>query len=908
LTQTVNKASSSTALASSVNPSVFGQSVTFTATVSAVAPGVGTPTGTVTFKDGSTVLGTGTLSLGVATYSTSALSVASHSITAVYGYDSNFTGSTSSAVTQVVNKANSSTALVSSLNPSVYSQSITFTATVSAVAPGAGTPTGTVTFKDGSTTLGTGTLSGGVATYLTSALTGGPHSITAVYGSDDSFNGSTSSPVAQTVNKAGTTTGLVSSINPSVFGQSVTFTATVTSTAGTPTGTVTFKDGVATLGTGTLSSGVATYSTSTLSVADHNITAVYGSDTNFDVSTSPIVTQTVNKASTKTAVVSSVNPSVFGQQVTFTATVTAVAPGAGTPTGTVTFKDGATTIGTGTLSGGVATFVTSALSVAAHSITADYGSDANFDVSSSSTLSTLTQTVNQANTTTAVASSLNPSSYGSPVTFTATVTAVAPGSGIPTGTVQFNIDGTNVGGAVSLVSGQATYVISTLTVPGSAHMIKATYSGSNSFIGSNGLLAGGQTVNPIITSTSLVGPPPGTVVYGDNVTITAKLDSSAGPIKGKVKFSLGSTFEGYEDLGPGGLAAGGTISHTFAVLNNIGATGFTAEFVPDPTPNNHLGSASASSAVTVKPRNAFPFDPGDGAYTGQLYAWTPTQTSNSTSMTLGATIIDNSSTTTDIRTAKISFGFRNQLTGVITPVTGATNLAVGLVDPNNTKTGTSAVTLQLSVSSSDICTAYTVVVMVGGNYAMDTPTWWDTDVSICRATAGSIVTNPSAKFSNVGSNGQLAPDAAGANTVGSKRSWVDFNVKYNKSGTNPQGKVNLTVNSNRNSSGVIDGNKHQYVFTSNAISTLNVTGFKADFSAKANVTEYVLDSTGAVISTVALDTGAIMQMTVDGTPGANTVAIQINKSKVNGGIWYSSQWNGATTVSKPLVTGNIVVQ
>ena len=90
---------------SSANPSVFGESVTFTATVTANAPGSGIPTGTVTFLDGSTTLGTGTLNgSGIATFSTSALTVGSHSITVVYGGDTDFTTSTSSALTQVVNQ------------------------------------------------------------------------------------------------------------------------------------------------------------------------------------------------------------------------------------------------------------------------------------------------------------------------------------------------------------------------------------------------------------------------------------------------------------------------------------------------------------------------------------------------------------------------------------------------------------------------------------------------------------------------------------------------------------------------------------------------------------------------------------------------------------------------------------
>src|SRR5206468_4179625 len=114
------------------------------------------------------------------------------------------------------------------------------------------TPSGTVTFKDGTTTLGTGTLSSGQATFSTTSLSGGAHSITAVYGGDGSFNTSTSAAVTQTVNTASTTTTLSSDFNPSVFGQPVTFTAAVTSSAGTATGTVTFKEGATTLGTGTL--------------------------------------------------------------------------------------------------------------------------------------------------------------------------------------------------------------------------------------------------------------------------------------------------------------------------------------------------------------------------------------------------------------------------------------------------------------------------------------------------------------------------------------------------------------------------------------------------------------------------------------------------------------------------------
>ena len=185
-------ANTSTTLTSSANPSVAGQVVTFTATVSAVSPGAGTPTGTVTFKDGATGLGTGTLDdSGQATCTTSNLSVGGHTISAVYEGDTSFTASTDT-LNQIVNKASTQTVLTSSANPSLAGQVVTFMATVSAVSPGAGTLTGTVTFQDGAAVLGTGILDdSGQATYTTSNLSVGDHAISAVYGGDTSFAAST---------------------------------------------------------------------------------------------------------------------------------------------------------------------------------------------------------------------------------------------------------------------------------------------------------------------------------------------------------------------------------------------------------------------------------------------------------------------------------------------------------------------------------------------------------------------------------------------------------------------------------------------------------------------------------------------------------------------------------------------
>src|SRR5262249_27354201 len=156
--------------------------VTFTATVTSglASP---TPAGTVTFLDGTTPLGTGTLdNTGHAVLTVSALGVGSHTITASYSGDSNFSGSTSTPPSQSVSRVATNTLVVSSVNPSVFGQPVTFTAAVAGVA-GTATPTGTVSFLDGTTTLGTGTLNAsGQAAFTTAALASGSHSITAVYG------------------------------------------------------------------------------------------------------------------------------------------------------------------------------------------------------------------------------------------------------------------------------------------------------------------------------------------------------------------------------------------------------------------------------------------------------------------------------------------------------------------------------------------------------------------------------------------------------------------------------------------------------------------------------------------------------------------------------------------------------
>ena len=192
--------------------------------------------------------------------------------------------------------ATSTTALTASATTITTGASVTFTATVTGAAGSTATPTGTITFYNGGTSLGTGTVTSGVATLSTTALPTGSDAITAVYGGDTNFSGSTSASLPVTVNATApvvvsTTTALSASPTTAVSGASVTFTALVTAASGStiPTGMVTFTDGATTLGTSLLDgTGKATYTTSTLSVGAHTINASYAGATTFAASASSL--------------------------------------------------------------------------------------------------------------------------------------------------------------------------------------------------------------------------------------------------------------------------------------------------------------------------------------------------------------------------------------------------------------------------------------------------------------------------------------------------------------------------------------------------------------------------------------------------------------------------------------------
>ena len=345
------QAATVTGITSTGSPTAFGDPVTFTATV--VVNAVPVTEGTVTFGEGLTILA-GPLPLsaaGQAIFTTAALTAGLHTIVAEYSGTDLLTASSASIVHEV-SKPNTLTTLASSLNPSTYGKAVSFTATVVPVPGASGVPSGLVTFFDGATALG-GTLlnAAGQASLIVSTLVAGDHAIVAVYGGDAFFNGSASPALPHTVNRASTATTLSSSRpSPTVYGETVTFTALVEATFAIPTGTVAFNDGTTLLATEPVDSeGRASVALSSLTVGGHTISAVYTpADSNFVGSTADALNHTVVLAPTDTTVMSTPNPSNFGSGVTLEATVTAAAPGARTLTFTAPMSVNAGAAGIGT--------------------------------------------------------------------------------------------------------------------------------------------------------------------------------------------------------------------------------------------------------------------------------------------------------------------------------------------------------------------------------------------------------------------------------------------------------------------------------------------------------------------------------------------------------------------------------
>jgi hypothetical protein len=498
----------STTLLSAPSTAVYGAATTLSAAVTGTG---GTPTGTVAFYDGTTLLGSATLSSGAGSLPVT-LAGGSHTLKAVYSGDTTFVTSSSSTAAFTVSTATTSTVVTASPTTVTANQTAVLTATVTGVS-GQAMPTGTVSFTDGSTSLGNGAINGaGVATLTATLTNSGARTITASYSGDGNY--AVSSGTAAVTVVSGTTATALTAPTTAVYGTPVALSAKLTATGGTPTGSITFYDGTTSLGNVALSSGAATLTGVSLTGGGHSLTAAYSGDSTFPASTSAASTFTVTTAPTATSLSASPATVTANSALNLSATVTGVS-GAAAPTGIVTFSQGSTVLGTGQLTGNLATLATSLATLGSQQITAAYGGDTNYATSSGAT----TEVVTVAPTTTTLSLSASAVFDGSTVTMTANVVPAT------SGTVSFQAGGVVLGMGTVNALGVATY---TYTAPAGAVgsvIVTASYAATGAFGAS---VSGGLqlTLSPAFVANTTSGTL--NVAAGSSGTVNISLTPGTG--------------------------------------------------------------------------------------------------------------------------------------------------------------------------------------------------------------------------------------------------------------------------------------------------------------------------------------------------------------------------------------------
>ena len=536
------KATPVVSLVSNANPSTQGQTVTLTATVTGTSPG---PTGTVTFRDGATAIcGNVALSSGVAQCATGALTAGTHSITAEYSGDGNYTADTSSPLNQGVGAA-------------------VFLLTVSRNGPGSGELTSNPAGIDCGTTCSASFSSPQGVTVLPAAAAG---SAFAGWSGDCVGTGWCTVQMTQARSVTATfkfvpTITVAPSVNPSETNQPVTFTATVGGAGGAGSGVVTFRDGPTPIGSCLnvpLSGGQAQCTISTLASGTHSISVDYGGSANYVGGLSPSFSQvvqalmvlTVTKAGSGSGAVTS-SPAAIncGAACTASFNIGTVVALTATPLAGSTFSgwSGACT-GTGACN------VTMS---AAQGVTATF----------------------KGTPTVGLSATPNPSASGSPVTFTATVSGTGPTA---TGTVTFKDGATPICSNVGLNGeGQAQCVTSTLTV--GTHSITADYSGDGNYLAaSSTVLSQGVGSGTFLLTVNKSGAGVGTV-GSSNAPINCGATCSASLPPGQsvtltATPSAGSVFTGWSGACSGTgpcmvtMSANQTVTATFTLTPTVGLT------------------------------------------------------------------------------------------------------------------------------------------------------------------------------------------------------------------------------------------------------------------------------------------------------------------------------------------------
>ncbi|MFC6645968.1 Ig-like domain repeat protein [Granulicella cerasi] len=570
-------------LTATPNPSSVGQSVLFQAKITSPEGAILSP---LRFHQANDNGGTNVPSdvTGSASFSTTFNTPGSVTYLVSFDGDDTHKSATASVVQQVVDGNATTTTLTSSLNPSVINQNVTFTATVSG---SNGSPTGTVTFSDGSTALGTATLANGVATYSSSTLAAGTHSITATYNAISPYASSSASLNQVVQSGYATNATITSSANPSQLGQNVTFSIAVLAGSIAPTGTISLSDNSTPLGTLTLDVyGSAHYSTSTLTRGTHTITAIYNPTGSFAGSTTSIP-QVVNGYASSVTAGPIQSGLLAGSSTTFTASVLPAATGApSAPTGAVTFALDGVSLGSVNINtAGAAAIPSGILHGGSHTLTCSYAGDGLFNPS---TCAPTSFAVAQATPTFTLTSSANPAYALAPITYAARLSL--NGTLVPD-VIVFALDGTPLTSGQVNATGQ-NQIQQSLSVGN--HTLTARSSGDNDVTADTASVA--QVVLP--NNTSLVlSLASASISEGQDANATVILNDLTGPAAayGSVTIYDGNTALLTLTAQPAGTSA------LSAVLMNlsVGTHSISAFYVP--SDGNFLGSGSAPVTLVVNP-------------------------------------------------------------------------------------------------------------------------------------------------------------------------------------------------------------------------------------------------------------------------------------------------------------------
>lgn len=519
-------------------------------------PALPKPTGTLSFLEGTrTIVGIDLLGQNTLGVTTSFAQGDRHTILVHYSGDANY-ASADSMFYQDVLPAPTSVTLEPAATSITYGDALTLTAIVQTPS-GDSPPVGDVEFYEGSNVLGKVKVGTGWRAVWTSPsnepMGGGLREFRAKYLGDDltpkSFAPSPLSPLAQvTVRKAPTTVSVEVAPKPVAVGKLVTFTATVHSSVSMgakPSGDLTFFVDDETLDGVLDGQGQGNASTSNLGIQTHQVLAKYNGDGNFEAMDSDVVEFVVTARMPSVKLTVNPSPSVFGAEITGTATVT---DDEGQPmeTGKVDFFEGEGSIlETRDLEGGAATFSWPRLAVGSHALKARFVGNAMY----AAVTDTWMLEVTRAPTQVLLESSANPSLVGVPVTFSATVSCTVTGEALG-GQVQF-LDGNVVLDTVDVGNdGKAVFTPSELTV--GTHAIVAVYTGTPSFEGGTANLV--QTVQ-LTQKAPDEGEP-----LRDTDAGTSAVDAGAGAGGGMAVVDRGSLKGGGCAIGVGGPRRGG---HSF---------------------------------------------------------------------------------------------------------------------------------------------------------------------------------------------------------------------------------------------------------------------------------------------------------------------------------------------------------